>query len=395
MGNQQASVFIRSDKPGYTAGEDVSGTVYISVNQPFQCKGVFLKLKAEEKAWMHRRLRKTRTIGEGEDQRVEEYFEDVDYRNQSIIFQADQCVMSVAGDGMLPVGQYEIPFAFQLPAHLPGNFYEERFSWGGMPQDGDYFAEIVYSLDCLIDVAGFMSRDIKSTSYIQVSPSDPGNFEPALGEITRGVYMCCCFPQGEIYMRTYPNEAVYKPGDRIKLNLEVDNRSKQLIKKIDVKLQRHITLHLRGPYNRISSMRNGHNPFSDEYGEHRPFGHYSLSGYTHRQTITMCESHFEGLEPGQSALEDQARALFLDLYANGHDFECETKGRVIECSYTIAVVCDSESMFASDIQLNIPTHVIPDTSRAPVAQCYAMTQPQVPSGWNPTVQPQISLTVNV
>jgi len=394
---QQASVFIRTDKPGYTAGEAVTGTLYINVTEPFKCNGVFLNLKAEERAWMHRRIEKTRTVGEGEDQRIERYYEDCDYSNSGIIFQANQNVMQVGGDGTLPVGQYEVPFQFNLPETLPGSFYEEKFSWGQQPRNGDYYAEIVYSLNCLIDVAGFMSRDIRSTSYIQVNPTAPDYLEAAFVEQTKTVYSCCCFPQGDIYMATYPNEAVYRPGDRIKLNLEIDNRSEQRVKKVDVKLLRKIKLHLRGPYDRIEHLRNNAGPFSSDYGDpynRRAFNNYAIHGYTHHQTVTMCQASFEGLEPGQSAIKDQARSLFLDLYANGRDFESETKGKVIECSYEIDVVADCESMIASDIHMKVPTRILPDTSRPPSAACYQMVQPTAPPGWNPVVQPKIEVNLN-
>lgn len=393
---QQASVFIRTDKPGYTAGEAVTGRLYINVSEPFKCKGVYLDLKAEERAWLHRRITKTREVGEGENKHFETYHEDCDYSNSGVIFQANQCVMQVGGDGTLPVGQYEIPFEFGLPDTLPGSFYEERFSWGNLPSDGDYFAEIVYSLNCLIDVAGFMSRDIRSTSYVQIMPTVPDYLEPVYVEKTQTVYSCCCFPQGDIFMRSYPNEAVYRPGDRIKLSLEIDNRSKQNVKKIDVKLLRHIKLHLRGPYDRIMHLRDGHSPFSTEYGDpynRRAFNGYNIHSYTHNQTVTMCTASFEGLEPGQSALEDQARFLYLDLFANGHDFESETKGRVIECSYSIDVVADCESMFVGDIHLKIPTRVLPDINKAPSAACYQIVQPNKPANWNPIVQPMIQVTL--
>jgi len=394
---QAASVFIRTNKPGYTAGEAVDGTVYINVTEPFKCHGVYLDLKAEERAWMHRRITKTREVGEGEDKHYETYYEDCDYSNNGLLFKAHQLIMQVGGDGTLQPGQYEIPFQFVLPDTVPGSFYEEKFSWGSVPQNGDYFAEIVYSLDCLIDVAGFMSRDIRSTSYIQVNPTVPDNIEPVMVERNQTVYSCCCFPQGDIFMRTYPNEAVYRPGDRIKLNLEIDNQSQQRVTKVDVKLLRHITLNLRGPYERIDTLRNGASPFSAEYGDpynRRVFGNNMIHSWTHRQTHVMCQTSFEGLEAGQSALEDQARSLFLDLFSNGQDFESETNGNVIKCSYEIDIVADCESMLASDIHLKIPTRVLPDIKRPPQASCYRMVQPQKPANWNPVQQPQVSVSIN-
>ena len=47
-----AFLFVKADRNAYYAGETVSGSVYLLVNEAFPCSGVYLTLKVEERAWI-------------------------------------------------------------------------------------------------------------------------------------------------------------------------------------------------------------------------------------------------------------------------------------------------------------------------------------------------------
>ena len=392
-----ANIFVNTDRPGYYAGEFVTGRVYLVVHQPTNCRGVFLSLKGEERAWAHRIHRKSEKRGE----HTHHYKEYENYKRRKLIFEANQLILQMAPNiTMLQPGQYEIPFQVHLPQNLPGSFFEERRIGGEYPANKDYYSEIVYYFKAYVDEGRKLKvpDQIASKAYLKVGTQNPGNYEPVLAEQLQGMYFCCCFKQGDVYMKTYPEEAVYKAGDRIKLNLEVANRSKQNIKKIDVRLIRKLKMRLF----RISRSRQHHrvpmNPFNKEeltenFKEPKSWFGTELSPHTEEFTETMCETFFEGLAPGQEAMGNNARALYLDLFSNdgSKNFSTETQGEVLSCEYFIQVMADAENCCVTDVPLNIQTHIIPDINTGLEAVQYAVAVPIQPENWSPLVQPAIEI----
>ena len=390
-----AHIFANADRPGYYAGEMVTGRVYLMVNETFPCQGVYLSLKGEERAWVHRIHRRSEKKGK----HTHHYDEYENYKKRKIIFEANQIVLQMlpGSNGLLEPGQYEIPFQFHLPSNLPGSFFEERRIGGEFPANRDFYSEIVYSLKAYVDEGKVLpvNQQIASKSFLKVGTANPGSFEPVLAEQTRGMYKCCCFKQGDLYMKTYPDEAVYKEGDRIKLNLEVANRSKQNIQKIDVRLIRKMKLKVvrtsRSRKHRKVSMK----PFSLADQKEEAIKEESFFDANHTENITdvMSEAHFEGLAPFQEAIGNNARSLFLYLFSpEGKKFETETAGSVISCEYFIQVMCDAENCCVTDIPLDIQTHIIPDINTGLEATCYAVAVPIKPEDWAPTVQPAVLIS---
>ena len=62
--NFPAFLFVKADRNGYYAGETVSGIVHLLVNESFPCSGVYLALKAEERAWICEKTTENDLVGE-------------------------------------------------------------------------------------------------------------------------------------------------------------------------------------------------------------------------------------------------------------------------------------------------------------------------------------------
>ena len=60
MGNQvqgaSAQVFVKTEKPYYTAGETVNGVVYVNCLTSFKAQGLYLKIKGSEDTWWRERI---------------------------------------------------------------------------------------------------------------------------------------------------------------------------------------------------------------------------------------------------------------------------------------------------------------------------------------------------
>ena len=82
------------------------------------------------------------------------------YKEEKEFFK-QEAILYAMPQGM-PPGHYNYPFFYQLPAGLPGIFFDERKEW-----DNDKVkAAIVYKVKVFLDVPG---KDLKKTERICIS----------------------------------------------------------------------------------------------------------------------------------------------------------------------------------------------------------------------------------
>lgn len=71
MGNDHSRVEIKPDKPGFFAGETVTGTIFVHAAGGFASKGLFLKVKGYEACCFHETASERNDEGELTTTRVE------------------------------------------------------------------------------------------------------------------------------------------------------------------------------------------------------------------------------------------------------------------------------------------------------------------------------------
>lgn len=140
---------------------------------------------------------------------------------------------------IIPYNQYEIPFQFKLPKHLPNSFLKQHH-----PElDNECIGEIKYQikaeLDCKVDHKTDIQCDNRKTYIFVVnSPS----YDTPLSAGTKKSIKKCCFNDFFMADALLERRKYYKE-DAIKILLNIDNgRHSQNIHSIRIQLYRNIEI---------------------------------------------------------------------------------------------------------------------------------------------------------
>ena len=121
MGNQPMTIGLKVHSKGPQApGSIVYGKVYLSVSkQPQSARSLQLRVIGRENLVVHHTTEHTNSSGNrrhdhGNDRHTEDHYE---HSTHDILVMEHP--LKVYPDGKIPVGQYEFPFALQLPESLP------------------------------------------------------------------------------------------------------------------------------------------------------------------------------------------------------------------------------------------------------------------------------------
>ena len=130
MGNTPLTVGLKVDNGtnnrGSVAGSIVYGRIYLHTSKSVNAHSIRLKLKGIEEAVVHHTTTRTETRHRHHhnhrhsDDLDEVITEDNYERHLDTFFNVDHTIKEFSG-GMIPRGQYEFPFALQLPKSLPSS----------------------------------------------------------------------------------------------------------------------------------------------------------------------------------------------------------------------------------------------------------------------------------
>ena len=129
MGNSPLTVGLKVDNGvnnrGIIAGSILHGRIYLHNNEPVNAHSIRLKISGIEEAVVHYTETETRTIHHHHDHHhdsdeTETYTTDHYERHSDTFYKVDHTIKEFPG-GVLPRGQYEFPFALQLPKSLPSS----------------------------------------------------------------------------------------------------------------------------------------------------------------------------------------------------------------------------------------------------------------------------------
>ncbi|CAD8065975.1 unnamed protein product [Paramecium sonneborni] len=360
MGNQngqgfdhskQSGLYIRTEKPFYFAGEEVKGNIYLNVGGgAFPSSTIYLKVKGSEKAkWSETKTVWETIPGTNPPQRQSKQVTE-HYDNENEFYQ-HKIPVYIFQQGMIPQGQYTFPFGFKLKENLPGSFeYSEK----------DLECRIRYSVKAEIDSPNKSLDKIKYKQEFLVREPIKEIVNQTEGQQVLQPTSCCCIPLGTIFFKFQFDKTAYQPGDIAQLQVEIDNsQSKVAIPTITGRLTNTL---------RIVSKQ----------------GHFRL---IHR----VCgNSMIPGLQPGQSAMNEQRKNMTLTLMdQHKHKpLDPTTNGKVVMNNYQLSATGELDGICLCCTQtpgIEFPIRIV-------AKPLPSYDQPVVaPSGWNPQVMNPVSV----
>ncbi len=218
-------LYVQTNQPYYNARSLVDGAVYIDVYRPVNAYSLMLRIKGVERVKWEELRDSSRAgtagkITEKQKDKIE------NFRLEVPLFQIG---------GTLNPGQYQFPFAFQLPEHLPGSFGIKHL---------DYDGRVRYALTAVLTSADSRQPVKCRTELIVRQQPQMANYNaPVVSEQSVCV---CCVSKGRCKLECCFQSDTYQPGQDAILMCRADNRLCTVaVKSFNVSLLQHITFRTR------------------------------------------------------------------------------------------------------------------------------------------------------
>jgi len=226
--NNGSSVNIVFQKPYYLASEIVSGQVDVKLTQPVQANNLMVKFVGMEKTKIENTVHYQDAQGNPQVKH-ETFKEKKEFFKQSFVLQT-------FNGGIIQPGAYSLPFQYQLPADLPGVFYDER-----KEADGDKIkAAIMYKVKVCLDVRG---SDLEDKEFLVINSLVSKVPQPiALQNEKKFMFG----GSGKLRMFVELAKNVFLPGETLFAKVRLDNESKKDVAAVKIKLMRELTTKAQG-----------------------------------------------------------------------------------------------------------------------------------------------------
>ena len=240
MGNRPITIGIETDRSSYTAGQQVRGTVYMSITKSNQAAQTLqLQLVGEESAVIH-----YTTTHTNDDSRhgTHTWHEDHYERSNHIIFNAEY-PLAAFSNSQVAVGQYEYPFSIVLPNKLATSM---------RIYSGESHCEIKYKLRATLIQPGAQNIFFKyphGTKQIQISASKPkpiGEIPLEMPPEVVPVTTCCCSNKGTMELEAHLNKSILSPNDTIGVRYRCQNHSTEQVTHVKVQIEEVIEWRING-----------------------------------------------------------------------------------------------------------------------------------------------------
>jgi len=226
QGFKYGDMFLQTDQLVYTAGEIVTGKIYINLLTAFPSNKLMLRFKAQQGI----------NIVVATDQKKDkESYVEKNLFSKNNAFIKDIIILRTWEGPEIPIGQYTIPFSFLLDAKLPGSFY----------QSGPYFhGHITYKLEACLNSNDEEGVKLKYKQKIRIIEPVKSNDEMNKEAKRDFKKSCFCFnTYGSMTMKADINQTTFRPGELIKVKVMLDNSQSNIpCQEITVKLIQKITL---------------------------------------------------------------------------------------------------------------------------------------------------------
>lgn len=224
------------------------------------------------------------------------------FKENKEFFKQEFVLQHFAG-GVIAPGAYVLPFQYQLPADLPGVFYDER-----REHDRDKVkGAIMYKVKACLDVKG---HDLEDKEFLVVN-SLVTNVPQPVSVLNEKKFLFG--GSGKLKMFGDLAKNVFLPGETVYVKLRIDNESKKDVRRIKVKLMREVTI-----------KADRHQKFINQ---------------------EMQRKVFPGCKPKSKSEQ------MIDFQLSPNMFP-STKGKYIECKYHIDIEADTS--FSPDLELHPP-----------------------------------------
>lgn len=237
MGNKQVKLALRLDDKTFTAGSPVTGRVYLNVTKEQQAGGLHLSLVGEEYSQIVHEEHDSSSSGH-RDFSSSTTHRETDRATASLVNM--DVILTTFPSSKIAPGQYEFPFEWELPAHLPGTMYCAK---------GDSHCEIRYRIDAYLDQhTSFGQAPYSATQAVcVVAKSNPPRTSTAIvmdPEVVR--IKSCCFDSGRVALGFDVDKTVVAPDDVVKIGFSGSNDSKVEIPTLRARLMETISWSAHG-----------------------------------------------------------------------------------------------------------------------------------------------------
>ena len=218
-------MYVQTNQPYYNPHGMVDGSVYIDVYRPVTAYRLDLRLKGVE------RVKWEELKQPGVPNPTNKITEKQKDKNE--IFKLEVPLYQIGGT--LNVGQYQFPFAFQLPDRIPGSFDIKHL---------DYEGRVKYTLTAVL--VSDRSDHIKHSSELVVRQQPKiANYNAPIN--SEQAVCVCCISKGRSRLECCFQSDTYQPGQDAILMCKADNRACAApIKTFAVSLLQRITFRARG-----------------------------------------------------------------------------------------------------------------------------------------------------
>ncbi|GBG23785.1 Arrestin domain-containing protein 3 [Hondaea fermentalgiana] len=310
------------DKPFYTPGDDVQGTVYLELKEAVDVDKIYVKVKGKEKVeWREEWEEPIFEEVEGVRQVTGHREESAEYDEKESFFKK-KIKLVPSEDFEMGAGKYAFPFSFTLPTKgkkggaLAGSWDVEdgtAFGWRGTRgRTHNMKAKVEYSLKAVVDLDD--SKDLEKKVDFCVYPGLPKAVPMPSDAREASVMFCCCINRGSLKMEATLDKNVYSPGDEAEAVLKVENESAL---EVTAMVEMNRIMRMRADEHQINSSRE------------------------------MQLGRFDVIEPGETKT--------VHMKFRIPDTHPTTKAQHLECSYVLDIV--SELQCAPDIELHFPVHI--------------------------------------
>jgi hypothetical protein len=218
----------------------IIGKIYVHLKKDFPANKVKLSISGKEKCKWYEQ--KTRSVGEGDNQRFETY--EVKHDKKRDIIDKDFIIHHYPRVNIEP-GDYIFEFAIQLPKKCPSSTY-----YTGKEKSEAY---IKYKLKAKFEADnGSKASDLKDDCFLVVRQSPDGVDMNLNAQESVDVKKClCCCSMGTCIINTWFERNVYTTDEVAQAVVSVDNTRCKGIAKIVMQLKQ------------IVELNAGHNHFRD------------------------------------------------------------------------------------------------------------------------------------
>jgi len=367
--NQFGGIFVKLDQEAFNPLDTLSGTIYVDLKMPYPGDKLCIEVKGSEfTKWIDREARHRPKEG-GQPGEMETYYVDIPREGKRDIISNDLTVYDWIGKQTIPPGQYTFPFAFQIPAGLPGSFFFQR---------GGAVAEIKYSVEGYLKPEVDTIPKLKHKLFLTMREDMQKNIQTKELNLTKSLSTWCCINQGTISLRTAFEKNAYAPGEEARMLTEIDNSKCGL--NVD-NVVFHLTQNIQVKDGQ-GHGRNFHFPIRSINLGTIPAG-TSCMGNDRKSASII-------LPPGQ---EGKAKDFGTGPYQDPDPTQVITPsahGKLVESDFSLGLTCSVEGCICCD---SVPGVNMPIQVYAPLKA--RQPDPVPPQNWNPTPMPPANLTITI